>query len=274
MNEHSHRADFRISQAFFPLFLFLTVWESAFLVYRWYVGIEETDLFSTVILPSPSQIILESMHRWSLLWPHLMATLCGIVGSLLIALSISIPLGFLMISSKKISLLFQTAFLLFKSVPSFSFAPILIICTGWGLFSSFFPAILAGIIPITMSIFAGVQEEMHRSIEYFESMNATTFQRFFLLYLPSMRLSLFSGFRIAITGAGMANLASEWCGAKKGLGILLMDMREQMDITMMFVCIASLSAITGCIYLVTYCIELLVQPGMRRFWRKRAICGN
>ncbi len=260
---------FSFSQAFCTFLLLLFLWEASVLIYREYAASENSGVFFQIVLPAPSHILYEIVTRWSLLWPHFSATCFGIVGSLSIAVIASVPIGLGMATSKKMSNLFQTFFLLFKSVPSFCFVPILILLSGWGGVSAFLPAVLAALFPMTMSIFEGIRKESKSTQEYFRMMNATSFQKFIRLHVPTILASIFAGLRIAIAGSGMATIAGEWCGARNGLGILLMDMREQMDVPMMFACIALVSLISMCLYISSNCLEVTLQPEKRREWIRK-----
>ncbi len=234
----------------------IVIWES----FSFFIGRE--SLFFTLIVPPPSQIVCEMIDRWNVIYPHFMATFLRTVCSLLVALALAIPLGWAMAMNEMVSTVSQGIFLAIQSIPSFCLVPILIVWFGWGTMPVFIPALIAALLPLTINVFRGLKTEDPMLKEYFTVMKATSLQRFMKLSLPTIKPFLFSGLRIAIAGSGMASVAGEWAGATSGLGVLLLEMREQMDLALMFACVALISMISAFLYIVSFIFEMAVPIRM------------
>lgn len=230
--------------------------------------LSRSDTTLQFILPSPSSVfqILWS-HSGRFLY-HSTATLKVILGGIFLATVVSFPLAWLMAFFGPLRLVLQPMFIAIQCIPMFTLAPLMVLWFGWSYTAMVIPTALMIFFPLTMNIYQGLCSAPQSLLEYFATHQATPWQLFCKLQLPWALPHIFSGFRIAISLAGIGAVAGEWAGAQQGLGLLMLESRRAADIEMMFgalVCVVLLS-------LGLYLCWLAVQRLMRkRFCRPQLL---
>jgi NitT/TauT family transport system substrate-binding protein len=236
------------------LFLFvLALWE--------YLARAREDLI--LILPPPSSIIETFFCRFDRIFFHAKATFSEMMGALFIALFTALPLVWCMVRFQSVNTLVQGLFIIFQSLPTFCLAPILIMWFGWGLLAIIIPSSLMMLFPLTMSIYKGLQAARPEFIDYFHLHGATKSQIFIKLQVPFALPSLFAGLRIALTISGIGAIVGEWVGAQKGLGVLMIESRQSLDIEMTFAALLALCIMTVGLYLIGIYFETRCWPMYR-----------
>ena len=246
------------------ILLFLGPFTFVLLIWEWSAHAFPHLLF---ILPAPSEIFITLIEMRDRFWLHTRVTLKEMCLGFFFALIFSFPLAWTMMRFKTSRCLLQPLFILIQSIPMFALAPIMVIWFGWGTLAIVIPTALMIFFPLTLNIYQGLRATPIELLEFFQSNQATSWQTFFKLRLPSAIPHIFAGFRISAAIAGISAVAGEWAGAQDGLGVLMLESRRNSDLEITFGALLCLTSITTLLYgLILYC-EKIALPSRR--WKLR-----
>jgi NitT/TauT family transport system permease protein len=114
----------------------------------------------------------------------------------------------------------------FQAVPLIAIAPILITRLGGpGVASVSVVAALIVFFPMLMSTMVGIRSVPAELRELFRALNASPWQTFYRLELPSAAPSLFGGLKVSVTLAVVGTVVGEAYGATAGLGFMIFSSR-------------------------------------------------
>ncbi|MFZ0564695.1 MAG: ABC transporter substrate-binding protein [Chlamydiales bacterium] len=236
----------------------------AFLVGIWECG---ARLLSHMkfILPAPSGIFFSLVEMPNEYWVHTLCTLKEMCGGFLLALTAAFPLAWTMMRYEPSRTLLQPLFIIIQCLPMFTLAPIMVIWFGWSYTAIVIPTALMIFFPLTLNIYQGLRSTPQDLLEFFQANQATPWQTFFKLHLPWATPHIFAGFRISSAIAGVGAVAGEWAGAQKGLGILMLESRRNIDLEITFGALFCLTVISSLLYgMILVCEKLALPP---RHWK-------
>jgi len=128
-----------------------------------------------------------------------------------------------------------------QTIPIIVVAPLITVWFGFGLVSKLIVCVLVVFFPIALNLTEGLSSYDKDLEELLMCMNASKFQIFMKLKLPSALVHFFSGLKIAAAYAVMGAIMSEWTGAESGLGIFLTRSMKSFRTAAMFADIAIIS---------------------------------
>ncbi len=176
---------------------------------------------ATWILPAPTQIINSFWQSRSLIFYHLIPTvfeaIIGLIGAVFVAIFIAV----LMERFKVIRKIIYPFLILSQTVPFIILAPLLTLWFGFGLLPKIIIISLVCFFPITINVFDGFQSVDPSILRLLTSMGANQRQIFTWVKWPASLPNFFSGLKIAAAYSVLGAVVSEWMGADRGLGILL-----------------------------------------------------
>lgn len=243
----------KISPALVSSILFFLVWE---LVAR-YLGM-------LYILPWPTAILKKIwILREPLFKHHLVATLNIAVISVLISFVLGILLAVLMDRSKFFEESVYPIIVTTQTIPITALAPIFILWFGYTIWSKILVAVIIAFFPVTITLHDGLKSTKKEYIELFKSMNATEWDIFRKLKVPSTIPYFFSALKIAIPLVLIGAAIGEWLGANAGLGYFSKRMMTQLDGAGVFAPIVLISVIA---IVFVQMINLLEKKILK--WRK------
>lgn len=236
------------------------------------IGVWEYSTFSNqalhFILPPPSSITYTLWEYAPRFQFHAWVTFKEMMGGLLLALCVAFPLAWIMSMASVMRSMLQPVFVIVQCIPMFVMAPLMVLWFGWSYTAIIIPTALMIFFPLTISIYQGLCATPHQLMEYFRQHSAKAWQTLFKLQLPYAMPYLFSGFRIAVSLAGIGAIAGEWAGAQQGLGILMLESRRAADIEMMFGAMAYVIFVSLSLYCFVAILEKVISY---RYYRLRGV---
>lgn len=221
------------SPALISTAVFFLVWEAA----ARYLGL----LF---ILPWPTAIIKKI---WDLKVPlfkyHLPATLEVAVISILFSLVLGGLLAVAMDKNEYIEECIYPIIVTTQTIPITALAPIFILWFGYTIWSKILVSVLVAFFPITITLHDGLKSTKNEYIELFKSMNASDWDIFIKLKVPTALPYFFSSLKISIPLVLIGAAIGEWLGANAGLGYFSKRMMTQLDGAGVFAPIVLISVI-------------------------------
>jgi len=173
------------------------------------------------ILPAPSQIFIAFWQSSSLIFYHLVPTVIEAAAGLVVAVFISIFIAILMERYQIMKKIIYPFLIISQTIPFIILAPLLTLWFGFGFLPKIIIITLVCFFPITINLFDGFQGIDQAVLSLLKSMGASQKQVFKLIKLPASLPAFFSGVRIAAAYSILGAVVSEWMGADRGLGILL-----------------------------------------------------
>lgn len=195
------------------LILFVLLWELA----------PQLGIVERTFLPPFSEVILA---WWDLLvsgelWRHFQASILRSLFGFLLALAVAIPLG-LIIGWYPLARDLLTPILeLFRNTAALALLPVFILILGIGEVSKISIVLFACTWPVLLNTISAVKNVDPLLIKSARSMNISSFKLFYKVILPASVPTIFTGIRMAGTGAILVLIAAEMIGAKAGLGYFI-----------------------------------------------------
>lgn len=248
----------RIELALIPLALaaFLSSWE--FLV-RW-------QGYPAFILPSPGTVWVRfiALVADGRLFMHTAATLAEVLGGLTLGLTVALLIGYGLAKSPLLERILSPYIVASQAIPIVALAPLLVIWFGFGGLSKVLVCALTVFFPALVTTIVGIRSVDADLRSLMCSLQATRWQTFALLEVPSALPVMFGGLKVAVTLAVIGAVVGEFVGADRGLGFLINLARGILDTPMLFVALFTLVAIALALYTVVVLLEYVLLK-----WRRQ-----
>jgi NitT/TauT family transport system permease protein len=153
----------------------------------------------------------------------------------------------------------------FQSLPKVALAPLMVVWFGFGLGGKVFITAIITFFPVLVNMMAGYQSVEPERVELARSCNASEMHLFTKIIIPSCLPFLFAGLGVASVLSILGAVVGEFVGASAGLGMLLMQYNQALEIAPMFAIILLLAG-TG--FLMNYLVSLAERHYC--FWAQRA----
>ncbi|UTO05588.1 ABC transporter permease [Moraxella sp. FZLJ2107] len=196
------------------------------------------------LLPSPWQIIQALIDDAPLLAMHAKYTLATAFIGTLIGLLLSFVLSILMDLSRIFRQSVYPLLLLNQTIPTIAIAPLLVIWLGYGIAPKVVLVVLSVFFPMTIALLDGYRSVSADALNLFRSMNATTYQTYRHLKIPSAMGYFFTGLKVALSYALISAVVAEWLGGYHGLGVYMTRVRKSYELDNMFAVIFLISCLT------------------------------
>lgn len=193
------------------------------------------------ILPPPTRVFETAVARTPLLAVHAVVTAAEIVGGILLALLVAVPLATLMFARPTLEKALAPFLVASQAVPVFAVAPLLVVWFGYGMASKVLMAAVIIFFPITVSLLEGYKacDPAYRNL--FRLMGAGFWQSLRRLYWPWALPQFFAGLKVGVSVATIGAVIGEWLGAQQGLGFLMIQANARLKVDLVFAAILWLS---------------------------------
>jgi ABC-type nitrate/sulfonate/bicarbonate transport system permease component len=195
------------------------------------------------LVPSPSEIATSLWDSRALLAENAWVTLREILFG--IGCALFAGLGFAVLMYRWLTIRDATYPLIIASqtIPIVVIAPILVVWFGYGIGPKLAIVALVCFFPITISTLAGLGSADPATIKMMRSLDATRWQIFRRVEVPTALPNAFTGVKIAVVFAPIAALFAEQAGSSSGLGHLIIQDNGQLEVAREFATVVVLSAI-------------------------------
>lgn len=215
---------------------------------------------STIVLPTPQDILDASWRHYDLLldetWPTFFESVCGFA----LALVIGIPLAVCIANSRVLNLSLYPILIATQSIPKVAVAPIILVWFGLGMESKLAIAFLVAFFPIVVDTATGLRETPAGLFELGRSLRASRWQMFWKIQFPAALPFIFSGAKVAVTLAVIGAVIGEFIGSVNGLGNLLLSANSQLDGPLAWAALVWLSLLGVLLFLGVVVAQKLVMP--------------
>lgn len=222
-----------------PVLVLVVLWE----------GIARSGLVHTILVPPFSEVVATALYYLSpagdyLLWKHIGLSLYRLVAGYGLAALFSVTLGAMMGMFRSVYKFFTPILSILIPIPSLAWVPIVIIWLGLGNATPIFIVFLTATFPILYNTSTGVRSIDHKMVWAVRSMGASRSQVFWHVILPGALVHIISGLKIGLASAWRALVAAEMLSAAVyGLGFMIFEAREFLQVPVMYAGIISLAVI-------------------------------
>jgi NitT/TauT family transport system permease protein len=224
------------------------------------------------VIPPPEQVLqalLSGLARapWDKggLWYHTAVTVWEAVFGFVIGSVIGAFLGIVLSHWPILGKSWYPYIVGFQSLPKVALAPLMVVWFGFGIEGKVFITAVMTFFPVLVNVMAGYLSVDPERIELARSCNATEWQLLSKIIFPSCLPFLFAGLGVASVLSIIGAVVGEFAGASAGLGMLLMQYNQSLEIAPMFAVIILLGAIG---FLMSYAVGLVERRYC--FWARRA----
>ncbi len=153
----------------------------------------------------------------------------------------------------------------FQSLPKVALAPLMVVWFGFGIEGKVFITAVMTFFPVLVNMMAGYLAVEPERIELARSCNASEWQLLSKIIVPSCLPFLFAGLGVASVLSIIGAVVGEFAGASAGLGMLLMQYNQSLEIAPLFAVIVLLGVIG---FLMSHAVALVERRYC--FWAQRA----
>ncbi|RXT05866.1 ABC transporter permease [Ammoniphilus sp. CFH 90114] len=212
-----------------------------------------------LILPTPLVIGKNLIENFSngYFYPHIAATSIEVFGGFALGAFMGIGLGFLVSNSKAVEEVLHPYIIASQAMPKLALAPLLALWFGFGYLPKILIVALVSFFPLFESTVTGLTYVDQDKVALFRSMRASKWSILVKLRLPTAIPYLFSGLRVAIVLSVVGAVVSEFIGANKGLGALIIVSQGMMDTPLMFSVFILLTFMGIALYQMVAIVEIL-----------------
>ncbi|MER8751534.1 ABC transporter permease [Mesorhizobium sp. M1050] len=239
--------------------LLLLAWE----LYATYSGIKPTTL------PAPSRVLAQAMlNREALVdnaIPTIRATLLGFACSLSVAFALSILVDFFQPLRRALF----PVFIVSQTLPLVAIAPLVVLWFGFGLAPKIMLVALVTFFPMLVALVEGYESTEAEIGQMLRAMGAGRWRVFVLARLPSALPYFFAGLRISITYAVVGAIFAEYAGAAKGLGIYMLNAKNNFRPDLVLAAVGVSAALTLVLFGLTVLLQRLAMP-----WEGKQTAGK
>ena len=229
------------------------------LILAWELYAQFADIAPTT-LPPPSRVVLQALeHRQALLdntVPTLAATLAGFTCSLLAAFLFSVLIDFFVCLRRAL----LPVFIISQTLPLVAIAPLIVLWFGFGLGPKIMLVALVTFFPILVALVQGYAATDADIEALLASMGAGRRRIFLLARLPTALPYFFAGLRISITYAVVGAIFAEYAGAAKGLGILILNSKNNFRPDLVLAAVLVCASLTLVLFGTTVLVQRLSMP--------------
>ncbi len=227
------------------------------LLAAWQAYVEASGI-DAVTLPSPSRIAEAGFRNRDQLFDHGAVTLYEALAGLGVSVTVGVAFALLIDSVAAARRALYPLLVGSQTVPVVVIAPLLVIWFGFGLTPKVLVVALYTFFPITVAFAAGLAATDREALILMYTLGAGRLQTLRLLRVPAALPYFFTGLRIAVTYAVVGAVFAEWSGAREGLGIFVLLMKNSFRTDLVFAAIFVIAALSLLLFAAVGALERAV----------------
>ncbi len=205
-------------------------------------------LTPAVLLPSPGRVAQSLVRGAGSLAANGAATTTTALLGFVLALAAGVALAAIMALSDLATRLLYPNLLLFQLLPKIALGPLFVVWLGTGLPARLAFTAVVSLFPVAIGTLTGLRSADANQLRLCRALNATRWQVFTRIRLPTAQPYFFAGAKIAATLAFTGAVVAEFISSDAGLGHLVMNASSQSDTALVFAALVVLSILGAALY--------------------------
>ena len=229
----------------------------AALVIAWeaYVGLSGIN---AVTLPAPSRIVDSGLTNRGVIFDNAVVTLKETLAGLAVSVTLGVVLALLIDLFAPARRALYPLLVGSQTLPIVVIAPLLVLWFGFDLTPKILVVTLYTFFPITVAFAAGLAATDREALLLMHTLGAGRLRTLQVLRIPQALPYLFTGLRIAVTYAVVGAVFAEWVGAREGLGLYVLLMKNAFRTDLVFAAVFVIAALSLLLFALVGVIEKLV----------------
>lgn len=213
-------------------------------------------IINTFLFSSPKDIINTSIKLFNdNLLKHIAVTTYETIVSFLIASILGLVIATILWWNKILAKILDPYLTIINSLPKVALGPLIIIWVGTSTNSIIFMALMICLIISIINIYNSFISTEKNYITLLKSFNATKWQIFSKVILPSNKINVINAFKINISMSLIGVIMGELLVSKEGLGYLIMYGSQVFNINLVITSVFILGIISYIMYYIIHIIE-------------------
>jgi ABC-type nitrate/sulfonate/bicarbonate transport system permease component len=213
---------------------------------------------SKVTLPSPTRILDGLWLNRDVLAHHSWVTLQETLIGLAVSIALGVLLALIIESFGPVRRALYPLLVGSQTVPIVVIAPLLALWFGFNITPKIIVVTLYTFFPITVALASGLAATDPEALVLMKTLGADRLTTLRLLQIPQALPYLFTGLRIAVTYAMVGAVFAEWNGAREGLGIYVLLMKNSFRTDMVFAAVLLIAAMSLLMFVLVGVVEKAV----------------
>ncbi|MBB4286284.1 ABC transporter permease [Roseospira goensis] len=188
-------------------------------------------------------------------WYHAGVTAFEALSGFLIGSGAGITIGMAVAHSRLVERVLYPYIIAIQSLPKIAVAPLFVIWFGFGIEPKILITTIITFFPLLVNSIAGANSVDPARIDLARSCNATPMQIFFKITLPSALPFIFAGLNMAAVLSILGAIVGEFVGAQAGIGMLILQRNELLDIASVYALFVVLAAMGLSLHLTMRALE-------------------
>jgi ABC-type nitrate/sulfonate/bicarbonate transport system permease component len=213
---------------------------------------------NAVTLPAPSRIVDAGWANRGPLADNTLVTLyetaIGLTMSIVLGAALALLIDLFAPARRAIYPLIVGS----QTIPVVVIAPLLVLWFGFDLTPKIVVVTLYTFFPITVALASGLAATDREALLLMHTLGAGRLRTLWLLRVPQALPYFFTGLRIAVTYAMVGAVFAEWAGAREGLGIYVLLMKNSFRTDLVFAAVFLIAALSLGLFLLVGAIERLI----------------
>jgi NitT/TauT family transport system permease protein len=202
------------------------------------------------VLPKPAAVLAalvdglgdDPTSRTSF-WYHLYDTMKATIAGFLIGCVLGVIIAAIMAEFRLAERALLPYVVGFQSLPKVAIAPLFVIWFGYQIESKVAMSATLTLFPVLINALQGFVSVDRDRVELLASVDASRWQIFRLIKVPSALPLLFAGFNLGIIYALLGTLVAEFMGAQRGVGVIMTQLQSVSDTAGVFALLVMLAVL-------------------------------
>lgn len=201
-------------------------------------------------ISSPLEVVQKIIHMCKVpvakayLWDHVLASTRRALLAFLLACVIGVLLGIGFGWFKWFRRLVHPLFTIIRPIPPIAWCPLIILWFGIGETSKVIIVFIAALMPIVINTYAGISAADKLLLDAGKTIGANAAQMLFNVALPDAIPTIIAGMKTALSTGWLAVVAAEMVAAKSGLGFLIINGMEELNIAQVLAGIVAIALVS------------------------------
>lgn len=215
------------------------------------------NLINTFISSSPKKILetIITLYKDKILFHHIFTTIYEVLISFIISSSLGLIIAAILWRYNFIYKVLDPYLTILNSMPKVSLGPIIIIISGATSKSIIIMALFISLIITIIDIHHAFNETDQNKIKFLKSLNATKWQIFIKLILPSNLSTIISTCKVNMSLIFVGVITGEFLVSKSGIGYLIMYGSQIFNLNLVMTGIILLAIMATLMYYIIILIE-------------------
>jgi ABC-type nitrate/sulfonate/bicarbonate transport system permease component len=215
---------------------------------------------SSSTLPAPTRVIEQGILNAGPLLDNALPTLEAACAGFALSLALAFSLSVLVDFSPLLRRALLPVFVISQTMPLVAIAPLVVLWFGFGLLPKILLVALVTFFPMLVALVEGYEATQSELVVVLRSMGAGRWRIFGMARLPTALPYFFAGLRISITYAVVGAIFAEYAGAAKGLGIYMLNAKNNFRADLVLAAVAVSAILTLCLFGITVLVRRLAMP--------------